>query len=218
MSYFDFPTGDLDLNAALNTVAGLWDVRPFRRLHLDVVLTTGTWATAVVEIEQSINGDEWYSFDPVRLLHQGLNLNIDVSDISYVRSKLTTAEGGAGEVLLSPRGESLAGVEAPVVLTPVQGATNGATPVTIIAAPATGKRRVLEPGDLAVLNEDTVTATVILTLNAVVVERVALTAGSKFVNSDRLVVDAGSTLTITLGGAVTTNELNWHAAYREMSV
>ena len=111
MSYSLFPPTDLDLNDSLGTRALVWPIRGYRRLHLEVTLATGTWATAVVELKRSIGGNEYFSFEPAIILAEDLNLDIDVGNISYVVAELTTAEGGAGEVLIVAKAEALEGVD-----------------------------------------------------------------------------------------------------------
>ena len=111
MSYKKYPPLDLDLNASVGTRATKWTVSAYRRLHLEVNLATGTWATAVVELKRSIGGTEWFSFSPAILLTEDLNLDIDIGNVEFVVAELTTAEGGAGEITIVARAESLEGVD-----------------------------------------------------------------------------------------------------------
>lgn len=111
MSHKTFAPTDLDLNTALGTRANAWPVEDYRRLHLEVTLATGTWATAVVELMRTIGGNEWFSFIPAITLTQGLVLDIEIGDINTVVAELTTAEGGAGEITIVARAESLEGTE-----------------------------------------------------------------------------------------------------------
>lgn len=227
MSSTQLPGKTFDLNGSV----GDWleqplNVQAVERLHIEALLASGTWSTAVVEVLKSGTGAEYYSFSPALTLGGASRVvDIDVHDAAFVQLEIDTAEGGAGIASFQFYGDdgsslidgsSLDTVTTLVTdpLVPVQGATNGGTPVEIVPDPTAGYHARLEKGDLAVLNEDTVAVTMILTLNSVVIERLVMPPGSKYVNDDRLVVEASDTLTVELGGAVTTTEPNWHACYR----
>ena len=111
MSYDLFPPTDLNLNTTLGTRALVWPIAAYRRLHLEVTLATGTWATAVVELKRSIGGNEYFSFEPAIILTEDLNLNIEVGNLSYVVAELTTAEGSVGEIIIVAKMEALDGVD-----------------------------------------------------------------------------------------------------------
>lgn len=98
-----------------------------------------------------------------------------------------------------------------------KGATNNTTPQTAVADPGTGAQPyVVENGQFTVLNRDTVSAIVIVTITggtSRIVERVSLATGDKFVNDAKYVISAGETLTVELAGSITTNQLTWSCAY-----
>jgi hypothetical protein len=96
------------------------------------------------------------------------------------------------------------------------GATTGTTPVTMVSNPGTEPSFIIEKEDLSVFNRDTASATVTITIAGsptAVYERVTLQAGDKYTNPTKIVVGNGQTLTISLAGAVATNELAWVVTY-----
>jgi hypothetical protein len=96
------------------------------------------------------------------------------------------------------------------------GATTGTTPVTMISNPGTEPSFIVENESLSVLNRDTVSATVTITIAgspSAIYETVTLAAGDKYTNPTKIVIGNGQTLTIVLSGAVTTNELTWVVTY-----
>jgi hypothetical protein len=101
-----------------------------------------------------------------------------------------------------------------------KGVTNNTTPVTIIADPGAGlPAYVLETGQISVLNRDTATAIIILTITggtSRIIERVSLASGDKWISGGTFVISAGETLTIELAGAITTNQLTYAAAYYQV--
>lgn len=102
-----------------------------------------------------------------------------------------------------------------------KGVTANTTPQTVVADPGTGNPvYVVEPYGLGVLNEDTTTKTLILTITGGtprIVERVQVAAGSKWVNSSTISVAAGETLTLELSAVVTTSQLPWHVNYFQVT-
>lgn len=101
-----------------------------------------------------------------------------------------------------------------------QGTTNNTTPVTVITGPSTGAPVfVVDEGGLSVLNRDTASATVILTLTApsTIIERITMQSGDKWVNGGPIVVGPGQTLTIELAGSVTTNQLTYTSTFFQAS-
>lgn len=106
---------------------------------------------------------------------------------------------------------------ADILWTSSKGATNNTSAQTVISDPGTGLPAFVCPEcAFGILNEDTASATVILRITggtSRVVERIVLAAGEKFVNSAQYVVIPGETLTVELGGTVTTNQLPWNASY-----
>lgn len=98
-----------------------------------------------------------------------------------------------------------------------KGATNSTTPVTVIADPGTGANPyVIEKEDFGVLNEDTVSATIIVKVTggtSRVIERVTLSSGDRWTNTSRIAVSASETMTIECSAAITTNQLTYQVAY-----
>ena len=100
------------------------------------------------------------------------------------------------------------------------GVTNGTTKVTLVAAPATGKRRVRF---ISVGNVDTVAAIVQIVYSNGASDRVifsksiATLEGLEYPgNGVPIVLDETDTsLSIKLNAAVTTNELDWYAGFEE---
>lgn len=101
-----------------------------------------------------------------------------------------------------------------------KGVTNNTTPVTVIADPGTGlPAYILETGQVSVLNRDTVTAIMILTITggtSRIIERVSLATGDKWISGGTIVISAGETLTIELAGSITTNQPTYAAAYYQI--
>lgn len=107
-----------------------------------------------------------------------------------------------------------------VVFSGSKGATNSTTPVTVVSDPGTGTQPyIVDKEDFGILNEDTVNATIILTLTggtSRVIERAVLATGDKWVNGNRIVVNPGETLTLQLASAITTNQLTYSVAYYQV--
>lgn len=102
------------------------------------------------------------------------------------------------------------------------GQTNSTTAVTPISAPASGKRRLIR--SISVHNNDTVSATVTIRIydsnsgSRFIVHTEAIDSG-KTLLYDRVMVLASTTesLEIILGGAITTNQLDYYAVYAEVA-
>lgn len=100
------------------------------------------------------------------------------------------------------------------------GTSNSTTAVTVIAAPASGKRRLIR--SLSIHNNDTVSATVTIQINnsgtKYILHKEALDSGKQLLY-DRVMVLAATTesLEIVLGGAITTNQLDYFAVYAEVA-
>lgn len=101
-----------------------------------------------------------------------------------------------------------------------KGATNNTTPVTVVDDPGTGANPyIIDKEDFGILNEDTVSATIVVTLTggtSRVIERVVLAVGDKWVNGNRIVVNAGETITLNVSSAATTNQLTYSVAYYQV--
>lgn len=97
-----------------------------------------------------------------------------------------------------------------------QGTTNNTTSVIVVPNPGTGQPVfVVPPEHLAVLNRDTVSQTIIVTLTApsTIVDRVTLATGDRWTNPASIIVGPGQTLTVELAGFVTTNQLTYNSAF-----
>lgn len=96
------------------------------------------------------------------------------------------------------------------------GTTNGSTPVTMISDPSTDPEYIVNENDLSVLNRDTASVTVTLTVAgtpSAVYEIVTLASGDKYTNPSRIVIGENQSLTVELSGAVSTTEPSWVVTY-----
>lgn len=96
------------------------------------------------------------------------------------------------------------------------GTTNSTTPVEVVAAPGSSTRRLIR--SITVFNADTAAATLTLTYDNGVTERVlnrtTLSIGDQLYFDDTVVLaNTSSSINIVLAGAVTTNQLDWTAHY-----
>jgi len=92
------------------------------------------------------------------------------------------------------------------------GVTTGTTPVTMISDPGTDPSFVIDKENLSVLNRDTASVTITITVAGsptAVYDTVTLSSGDRYTNPSKIVVGNGQTLTIVLAGAVTTTEPSW---------
>lgn len=100
------------------------------------------------------------------------------------------------------------------------GVTNSTTAVVAVAAPASGKRRLIR--SISIHNNDTVSATVTIRVDnngtKYILHKEALDSGKQLLY-ERVIVLAATTesLEIVLGGAITTNQLDYYAVYAEVS-
>ena len=100
------------------------------------------------------------------------------------------------------------------------GTSNDTTDVTVVAAPGASTTRMIPRYGLSVYNNDTVQATVYLQLkdgaNDRIIERSILEAGESFFNTSFVSLEAtDQSLEIYLDAAVTTNQLDFVAKYRD---
>lgn len=103
------------------------------------------------------------------------------------------------------------------------GTSNGTTPVTLVAAPASSTIRAVT--GFTVYNKDTVSATITVNLTDTGTDRIvyksALAAGDQLFwgrdDSPIYLNDTNTSLTFFLGGAVTTNELEFTAHYADIT-
>jgi len=96
------------------------------------------------------------------------------------------------------------------------GTTNSTTPVEVVAAPGASTRRLIR--SITVFNADTAAATITLTYDNGVTERVinktTLAIGDQLYFDDTVVLaNTSSSINIVLAGAITTNQLDWTAHY-----
>jgi hypothetical protein len=100
------------------------------------------------------------------------------------------------------------------------GVTNSTTAVTAVAAPASGKRRLIR--SISVHNNDTVSATVTIRIDVsgtkYILHKESLDSGKQLLY-DRVMVLASTleSLEIVLGAAITTNQLDYFAVYAEVA-
>jgi hypothetical protein len=102
------------------------------------------------------------------------------------------------------------------------GNTNNTTAVTAVAAPASGKRRLIR--SVSIHNADTASATATIRLNDsnsgnnFIIDKQTITSGSTYL-LDRVLVLASTTesLQIILAAAITTNHLDYVVVYAEVA-
>lgn len=92
-----FPTETIDVNAASDSAT--LEVANWSRLTAHAVVASGTFATAVLTAEGSLNGTDWTDLEgPVTItpsapLEHGLAISLP-----FIRFRVSTQEGGAGTV------------------------------------------------------------------------------------------------------------------------
>lgn len=81
-----------DLNETNNEVR--FFVGPYSVATISAVKET-TWATAVLTLERSIDGSNWFALETAQTLGPGsaLSATIDTSAIAWLRARLSTKEG-----------------------------------------------------------------------------------------------------------------------------
>lgn len=104
-----------------------------------------------------------------------------------------------------------------IVWSSSKGVTNNTTPVTVVSDPGTDNPAyVVDTNQFSLLNRDTVSVTMILTITggtSRIIERITLATGDKFVNSAKIILSAGETLTVELAATITTNHPTWSCSY-----
>lgn len=103
-----FVAQDLDGNASAGTQIGAaFNVREKRNFSITAQGTA--WTTAVVEVKWSVDGTNWYSFDPAVELTAAAPAvyAVDVRGIPYVAAELTTAEGSSNTISLQAYADNL---------------------------------------------------------------------------------------------------------------
>jgi hypothetical protein len=64
------------------------------------VQLSGTWGTAVLTLERSLDGINWVAMSsPTTYSAAGIQTGIDVTDIGHLRLRVSTAEGSAASVV-----------------------------------------------------------------------------------------------------------------------
>ncbi len=84
----------LDLNTSNAEVA--FSVREAARSGVTIGLASGTWGSAVVTFEKSINKTDWGAFSPAQTMSGVGFIALDTSDCLWVRARVSTVAGGAG--------------------------------------------------------------------------------------------------------------------------
>lgn len=86
-----------NLNLNVDNELVYWPCVNVTRVKVAGVLASGTWGTAVVEIMQSLDAENWFSFvTPIELSAEGITALIDARGVNYIAAKVTTPEGAAG--------------------------------------------------------------------------------------------------------------------------
>lgn len=110
---------------------------------------------------------------------------------------------------------------AKITFTGAKGATNDTSAQTVVPDPGSGQNvYVVDKRNLSVVNEDTVSVTIIVRLTggtSRIVERCTLVVGDHYVNPARIVISPGETLTIELAATVTTSQSPWSVAYFQVT-
>lgn len=105
--------------------------------------------------------------------------------------------------------------------TGAKGATSNATPQTVVPDPGTGANVfIIEKEDFGVLNEDTASVTIIVTLTGGtprVIERTTLISGDHYLNPSRWICSPGETITVQLAATVATTQPTWLATYFQIT-
>ena len=102
----------------------------------------------------------------------------------------------------------------------VNGTSNGATPVTVVAAPGASTTRMIARYGLSVYNADTAAITLYLQLAdgaaTRIIEKATINAGSSYFNTSFISLSTtAQSLEIVLSGAVATTEADYVGKYRE---
>lgn len=102
------------------------------------------------------------------------------------------------------------------------GTLNGATPVTLVAAPGAGVERVIPEKGLSVFNRDTASVTV--TISKVssggtrTIDTVILATGEKYSNDTKIVLDATTdSITAVMSGAAATTNPDYVCSWGDQS-
>jgi hypothetical protein len=109
----------LDLNGSVGDwLTNKIDVSDVQRVHLELSVSSGTWATAVIELLKSSGGVDYYSFSPP-ITFSGADrvIDIDVHDARYLQLEIDTAEGGAGVALIVAYGDGYDAYQSEAVAT-----------------------------------------------------------------------------------------------------
>jgi len=83
----------LNINSS-GAVTASFDIHGHKYVAWSGALATGTWAAAVVTLQSSLDGTNWFDTAST-LTAAGLKDNVQVSAL-FVRAKVTTVESGVG--------------------------------------------------------------------------------------------------------------------------
>jgi len=104
------------------------------------------------------------------------------------------------------------------------GTSNGTTDVTVIPSPGASTSRLIPIGGFNIFNNDTVEAVVTIQKHDTggptdrVMDKITMQTGDAWSNPFPMVLDSTTErIEIYLGGAVTTNELDWVSHWRDES-
>lgn len=94
-----------DLNVTGAFVA--WDVRNVVVAVVQAVKVT-TWATAILTLERSADGQNWFALETAQTLGTGSDLSdtIDCAAIAYIRARISTPEGSQKFAVLTAFGKA----------------------------------------------------------------------------------------------------------------
>lgn len=100
-----FEPESINLNVAPGAgLLEIWDVRRINYLSIDAVLDSGTWSTAVVQVNGLLRKDATQSTTITTLTGAGLTTAIDVEPYAYINLVVSTAEGSAASATASGHG------------------------------------------------------------------------------------------------------------------
>ncbi len=86
-----------------------WNVQSVVVLVVQAVAVT-TWATAILTLERSCDGVNWFALETAQTLGTGSDLSntIDCAAIAFVRAKVTTPEGSQKFAVITAFGKASA--------------------------------------------------------------------------------------------------------------
>ncbi|MEM9165751.1 MAG: hypothetical protein AAGB48_01870 [Planctomycetota bacterium] len=80
-----------------------WDVSGFSSGSIQVVVTSGAFSSGVLTVERSNDNTEWFAMATATTISSAGITSFDI-DTNYIRVRVTTANGAAGQVRVSSNG------------------------------------------------------------------------------------------------------------------